>query len=185
VAVVLGAALVGLGQKATEVARTGLLADPKMGPRLDSLLTAAPAFNTFYTAANPILLEFDRIAAASDKLMGEIEQGNASVAQITRTLDRLKADTTALGDRIPTITAQNVELQAIRDHLASANSRQLEGLASIDRFVATGDVKHINGPGGLNASTEGYAKEVEAIGSLREAYIKTHKLQALPTTRAP
>jgi rhomboid protease GluP len=185
VAAVLGAALVGLGQQATEVARTRLVADPEMGPRLEALLTAAPAYNTFYVTANPILLEFDRIAAASDKLLDEIDKGNAPAAQVTKTLDRLRADTIALGDKISTIPAQNAELQAIRDHVASANTHQLAGLTSIGWFIVTGDEKHINGPGGLNASSEGYAKEVEAIVSLREAYIKAHQLQVVPNKGAP
>jgi rhomboid protease GluP len=185
VAVVLGAALVGLGQKATEVARTGLLADPKMGPRLESLLTAAPAYNTFYATANPISLEFDRIAKASDKLLDEIDKGNAPAAHVTETLDRLKADTKALGDMIPTIPAQNVELQAIRDHLASANKHQLERLTAIDRFIATGDAKHIDGPGGLVASSEAFLKEIEQTTSLRDAYIKAHQLQVIPNKGAP
>jgi rhomboid protease GluP len=180
VTVILVVVLAALGQKGVGVARARLMADPEMGPRLNSLLTAAPAFNAFFAAANPILLEFDRIAEATDEFLNEIEKGSTSAARITQTLERLKAETKALGDKVQTIPAQNDELRAIRGHLTSAHTHRFQMLNLIEQFVATGDERRVEGPNGLVSSAEAFAKDIEQVGSLRDAYIKAHNLRILP-----
>jgi len=180
VVTVLAAALAGLGLKAIDFARAGILADPQMGPLLESRLNAAPAWNAFSDASRPVFLEFDRIALGMDQVTADLERGGVPPARITQMLDRLTAECKALGARIATIPAENEEIQAIRNHLTTAQSLELQRLTSIDQFVATGDEAHINGPRGLSATTAAYRKEFQTISSLRDAYFKTHGLQVIP-----
>jgi rhomboid protease GluP len=165
--VIAGAAVIGLTPKAMEFGRTKILADPAM------------AFNAFLTAANPTLLDFDRIADATQKLINQINEHAKPTAEITAALDRIKAESTTLGEEIATIPAHNGELESIRGHLASAQTHRLRMLDSLREFLADGDKKHIDGPGGLAESAKACNNEIEQVMSLRAAYIKAHNLQVV------
>ena len=181
VAAVLAIAVAGLGRKAIDVARAGILADPQMG----SQLNAAPAFNAFFHAANPVLLELDRIAENIDTVTTDLGRKGVSQERVTQTLGRLQAQSQSLAERISAIPAQNAELQAIRDHIAAARTHQAGMLQAIDRFVTSGDEAQIQGPAGLNASADAYIKECKEIGTLRHAYIKAHGLTIVPANGRP
>ncbi len=172
---VLAAALALIGQKAIPAARTRILADPEIGPSLD----AAPAYNDFYAAANPILLEFDRIADGIDKLTADIDKRGVGDAANSQTLDRLKTESNVLGEKIPTIPARNGELQAIRNRLSSAQTHQLQMLTAIGQYMTTSDPALITGPSGLNAAAGAYVGELKQTGPMRDAYIKAHKLRMI------
>jgi rhomboid protease GluP len=180
VAAVLAIAVAGLGQKAIDAARAVILADPKMGPLINSQLSAAPAFNAFFTAANPILLELDRIAVNIDTVSADLNRGTLPEARATQTLSRLKAESKSLVERIGAIPAQNAELQAMRSHIAAAQTHQARVLEAIDRVVTGGGESQIEGPAGVKASAQAYIKECNDLGNLRDAYIKAHGLQFVP-----
>jgi len=180
VSAVVAAVLAGIGTKGIDAARAGILADPKIGPLINSRLDAAPAFKAFYRAADPILEEFDRVGTGIDQFIADLEKGGVPEAKITQALDRLKAECTALGARIATIPAQNEELQAIRNLFVSAQSHQLKMLTAIDRFIATGEQSFVSGPDGFQSAAQAYVKDLTQTGALRDAYIKTHELQLLP-----
>ena len=182
IATVIAAALVGIGQKGIDYARGQILADPKMGPRINALLTAGPDWNAYSAAADPLFTEFDRIGNEIDRLVSDLEKGGIPTATITQTLHRLKSESKALGARIPSIPARNVQIQEIRTHLASAQTYQLQMLTSIEQLVATGEQSDIDGPRGLSATSNAYIKEFQTIGSLRDAYFKAHRLQPLSNT---
>jgi rhomboid protease GluP len=184
-AAVLALALAELGTKAIAIARAGILADPKMGPLVTSELRAAPAFNAFFTAANPVLLELDRIAEQIDAIAAGLDSGTLSQERATQMLRRLQAECRSLEDRITAIAAQNTELQAIRSRIAAAQTQQAGMLKSIDRFVTSGDESQIRGPAGLKASADAYVRECKEIGNLRDAYIRTHGLKIVPSKGGP
>ncbi len=173
--------MAGLGRKTIERARVRLLADPEIRSHLD----AAPAFNTFYSAAIPVFEESERIREAIDKLIVDINGHSVSRATIRQSLDRLTTESTALRDQVPAIPARNNELEAIRDRLGSAQSHQIRMLKSLSRFLETGDQSEISGPAGLNDSATAYEKDLTATGSLRDAYIKAHNLRIVPSTASP
>jgi rhomboid protease GluP len=177
---VVAVALAGLGLKGIDFARDRILADAKIGGLIKSQLNAAPAWEAFSRAADPVIREFDRIGAEINQVNDQIEKGDVPAARIIQTLDRLKTECKALGVRIPTIRTESAEIQEIVNHLASAQARQLEMLTALDRIVATGDESQVTGPGGYIASTNAYEKEWQEIGSLRDAYFKAHGLQSKP-----
>ncbi len=145
-----------------------------MGPRINALLTAGPDWNTYSAAAGPLFTEFDRIGNEIERLVSDLETGGIPTATITQTLHRLKSESKALSARIPSIPARNVQIQEIRNHLASAQTYQLQMLTSIEQFVATGEQSYIEGPRGLSATRNAYIKEIQTIGSLGDAYFKVH-----------
>jgi rhomboid protease GluP len=172
---VLAAALVLIGQKSIASARTRLLADPEVGPRID----AAPAFNEFYAAANPILQEFMRIGGEIDKLAEASDQKGSSDAATRDAVERLTIECKAISEKVAKIPARNSELQAIRAKLASAQEHQLQVLAAFDRFLKTGDAAQITGPGGVNAAAKAYVDDINQTAPLRDAYIKAHQLRII------
>jgi rhomboid protease GluP len=180
VVAVLATILAGLTGQGITAARVWLLADPRMGPLLKSQLNAAPAWNAFRAASGPVFLEFDRIALGIDQISAELGKGPVKRESVNEGLDRLKGDCNALGAKIPAIPAENAEILAIRNHLAVAQSRQVQALDALGQFVASGNDAHIDGPRGYNASTAAYIKEFQTIGSLRDAYLNAHNLRLLP-----
>ncbi len=172
---ILALALILIGQKSIASARTRLLTDPAIGPAID----AAPAFNDFYAAANPILQEFMRIGAEIDKLAEARDKSDASDAATRHALNRLTTECKAINDKVAKIPARNSELLAIRAKLASAQEHQLQVLAAFDRFLKTGDAAQITGPGGVNAAAKNYVEDLNQTAPLRDAYIKAHNLRMI------
>jgi rhomboid protease GluP len=175
VALSLGLAL--LAHQGLGVARERLLADPQFGPLVRAEQNAAPAFNEFARAADPLLQQLDRISQEVDRLLRDHDRGNTPAAEINLRLDRLIADANALGPRFATIPAQNDEIRAISERLASAQKHQVGLLSVIKRALETDDPKFIEGPGGLRELSVAYGKDLDAYVSLRDAYFKAHGLQ--------
>jgi rhomboid protease GluP len=170
---VLAAVLAGVGQRTIEAARARLLSDPAFRSRLDDV----PAFNTFYSAANPILFEFERIYTEINRIAIEINRGAVAKTTMQRTLDNLRSENRALGEKIPAIPARNSELQAIRDHIARGQFHQIQIITSLSRYIETGDQSHISGRDGFNESVKAYVDDFNTVSSLRDAYLKAHNLQ--------
>ncbi len=166
--------------KVNDVARARMLA----GPRIETV-DFASALNAFNRAAHPLLLELDRIAKGIDNVGAEVQKNRTSQVKTTQALDRLKADCTALGDQIATIPADGEQLLAIRNIIASAQSHQLKMLNAFSRFIATGEQSHVNGPDGFTAAAKAYVNDVKQTVVLRDAYIKNHQLQILPSKSSP
>jgi rhomboid protease GluP len=185
VAAVLSIALAGLGRHVIDRARAGILADPEMGPLIESQMSAAPAFNEFFGAAQPLLLELDRIAQQMDTINVDLGRGRVSPEGIAQTLDRLKHEARSLETRIAAVPARNKELQEIRSHIAAAQSKLAAMLNSIDHFVTSKDQSQFRGPVGFNESADAYIKEGKQIGGLRDAYIKAHGLTFVPAKSEP
>jgi len=55
-----------------------------MGPEVQSRYFAAPAFNEFAKAANPLFLEFDRISAAITPVIDQVENNSAPTTRSRR-----------------------------------------------------------------------------------------------------
>ncbi|AGA24877.1 putative membrane protein [Singulisphaera acidiphila DSM 18658] len=173
---VLSAGLVLLTRQTIERARDRIMADPTMGPQLESALNAGPAWNAFQQALAPLFPEFDRISRETERVISEIDQGDVPASRIEPTLDHLIADSESLGRRLETLPVGNPEIRAMSDHLVMAKTHQHQSLVLLKRFVSDKDASLLKGPDGLDASFKAYAKEFEEFRKLREAYFKTHQL---------
>ena len=169
---VLSVGLVLLTRQTIERARGRILADPTMGPQLESALNAAPAWNAFQQASAPLFQEFDRISQETERVMNEIDRGDVPASRIEPTLDHLIADSESLGRRLETLPVGNPEIRAMSDRLATARTHQHRSLVLVKRFVADKDANLLEGPDGLDASFKAYVKDFEEFRKLREAYFK-------------
>jgi rhomboid protease GluP len=182
---VVAGGLAGVAIKGFDVARATILADPELGPLLVGQYQFAPAFNAFYRAANPVLEALERVRQEINQVGDDIDRAAVPKSKITEALARLKGQCTALEEQIATISSENEELQAIRKAIASAQSHQLKVLDAIDRFIITGDEAHVSGPGGFQAEARSYVADMEQTMTLRDAYIKAHKLHFVPEKSGP
>ncbi|SIO41859.1 rhomboid protease GluP [Singulisphaera sp. GP187] len=173
---VLSVGLFVLTRQTIERAHDRILADPTMGPQLESALNAGPAWNAFQQASAPLFQEFDRISRATERVMSDIDQGVVPASQIEPTLNRLSAESESLGRRLETLPVGNPELQAMVDRLSKARTHQHHALILLSRFFADKDASLLKGPDGLDASFKAYIKELEEFRTLRDAYFKTHQL---------
>jgi rhomboid protease GluP len=154
-----------LGYTGNDMAKAIIQADPSW--ELKDLVAATA----------PIFSEFNRINQQIGRIGSDVDTGRRSKREAIEALDRLKSDGVLLAQRIQSIQIANSELQAIRDQLAKAQSSQQQMIASAERFFATGDVNHIDGPAGFRASDQARVKDLEQMKSLRDAFLKSHNLR--------
>lgn len=173
---VLSVGLFLLTRQTMDRARDRIMADPRIGPQLESALNAAPAWNAFQQALSPLFPEFDRISRDTQRVMQEIDQGNEPAKRIEPTLARLIADSEELGRRLKPLPVGNPEIQAMSDCLSSAQTHQHRSLDLLKRFVAEKNADSLQGPEGLDASFKAYLAQFEEFRKLREAYFKRHGL---------
>ncbi len=169
VAVLVGAGLLVLGYSGLPSSKARMLADP------------ARAIHELATASVQVYSQFNHIQQGIEQLESDVNAGRLGKRQITDALGRLKSESESLAARIQALPAANSGLLAMRDELAAAQLSQRKMLDSLERFVATGDDKHIDGPDGFRASVEAYAKHHERLESLTDAYVKAHHLQVNPS----
>jgi rhomboid protease GluP len=160
-----GAGLLVLGYTGLESGKAKILADP------------VTAINDFLTATQPVYAEFDRIEQETSRFTSNVDHSRER--QINETLARLKSESDALSNRIRTMPAANSGVQAIRDELVSAQHSQRKVLDSFEQYVSTDDLKHIEGPGGLQECRKAFVQHLARANSLVDAYVKAHGLQML------
>jgi membrane associated rhomboid family serine protease len=165
VAGLVGAGILVLGYTGLGSGKARILADP------------AWAINDFLTTAQPIFAEFKRVEEETSRLASNVDATRSK--EITESLVRLKSTSDAISARIRALPAANPEVEAMRDELALARDSQRKLLDSFDQYIATGDKKHIDGPGGLYEARKAYDKHLDRVNSLVEAYIKAHGFQML------
>ena len=88
----IGALSVGLGLLLVLVldhAKARILGDPEMGPKVKSQYFAAPDFNRFSQALNPLLTDFDRISQEIDTVINTIDLNTVPTERIAKTVDDL------------------------------------------------------------------------------------------------
>ena len=139
-------------------------------------LTAAPAWNNFSGPLQPLLREFDRIAEEIARVADDMDRGQVPDIQLNRTLDRLIADSDALGKRLEALPVANAEIRAMADRLVSAKTHQRHVLDLLKRFLGVGNPAVLAGPNGLDASFKKYEKDFEEFGAMSKAYFQTHQL---------
>ena len=165
VAGLLCAGLLALGYTQLESGKARVLADPVM------------AINDFLLARKPVYAEFNRLQQETSRLASKVD--DSRMAEITEALHRLKSESDALSDRIRTLPARNSEVEKIRDELVSAGASHRKLLDSFEQYVATGDEKHVEGPGGAQESRKACDEHIERANSLVDAYFKAHGLHLL------
>ena len=174
----LSAGLFPLARSGFGHAEGSILADPTMGP----LLLAAPSWNEFVKELPPVLREFDRIGGEIDGIVNQLSRSELPVQRLEPAVNRLIADSDALGRRIAALPTRNAEIEAMRARLASARTNQGKALNFLKRFVAEGDPRIFNEKDGMKAVSDALKKDVEQFSALRAAYFKAHGLteHALP-----
>jgi rhomboid protease GluP len=160
------------------VARKRILADPQIGPIVRAEQEAAPAYNSFIKAARPLMQQLDRINQELDRLLRDLDRGGIPAAEINSRLGQLTDDAKNLGPRFATLPAQNDEIRALSERLASAQKHQAQALDSIRRALETNDPKFINGPEGLHSLLNAYEKDLNDFATLSQAYFEAHGLKA-------
>jgi rhomboid protease GluP len=180
VVAVLSVVLLLLAVKVIGVAHSRIMDDPTIGPMIRSQIEAAPSFNAFQQAINPLIPELEATASGIDKVVEQIDGGIVPSAQIVRSIDDLIAESNRLGIRIGSVPAGNDEVRAMRDCLVAARKDQVDMLAALKSFAVMHDPMLISGENGLQKRIEKYTGEFKRFQDLRQAYFKAHQLTEVP-----
>ncbi len=168
--------LSGAGNIGFDWVQAKMMADPEMR----SILIAAPAYQAYYNAAEPIFREFDRTDKEVQKIGADLDTKHLSKPAATEALGRLRSRADSLTDRIRAIPVQDPGIQPAKDEIALAQSFQQKLIDALQKFVATDDEKYVTGPDGFQKSVESYYKHHEQAISLANAYMKANDLGAAP-----
>jgi hypothetical protein len=171
VVVLVAATLYGLERKGLQVAERRMSSDPKIVREFE----AAPQYNAFIKAAQPVFNELDRI---QDVIVAVIQALDApeKPTDLDATVRKLSADSEALSKRIAALPAGNAEIVEMRDRLSSAADRQNHVVSAFRKFLETGDPSALSGPAGFQAQIQAYRREFQELDALFRAYFKKYGL---------
>jgi rhomboid protease GluP len=154
-----------LGYTGHDMAKAAVLADP------------ARALNDLAAATAPVFSEFNRINQEIGHIGSDVDARRRSKLEVIEALGRLKSEGDSLAQKIKSIQIANSEIEAIRDQIALAQTSQQKMVESLERYLETGEVNHIDGPAGLHVSEQALDKHMKQMESLRDAFLKSHDLQ--------
>jgi rhomboid protease GluP len=177
------AAMVVSWPKLAQSARGRIAEDPKVGREIVAHREAVEAWNSYITAARPLLTEFDRIGQRFDDTVDAARAGRIGGEGIARTMSQLKGDSERLGARIAGLSAGNGEIREVVRHMTTAQALQLRMLGVLQEYAEKGDAANPGGPGDLSTATEAYVKEFETIRRLGDEYFRAHSIE--PAKKGP
>jgi rhomboid protease GluP len=165
-----------LAREGIKLASERIFADPKLGPIYRGVMFAAPEWNEFNVAADPVLAEFDQIGAELDRITSQLDQGRVTPRSLLSKVDDQISHLNAIGNRIESLPAKNDEIRGIRDQITQARTHLGAALNALRLLIVNGDENLIDGKEGFLPSMNAYKKDFEQFGTLRDAYFKAHNL---------
>ena len=160
--------------RVSEFARSRILADPVLGPTMTAQLDAQEAWNKFYTAAEPVLEDFDRSGARFNERLAAAKRGETSETDFRLFIVGFHRDSLGLEAKIKALPAGNDEIRQMRQRLESAQASLREMLEIM--VPVLGMRKVIDGPKEFSAASENYAKETESFRALVDDYFRAYSL---------
>ena len=149
---------------------------PKVGQKIVAEREAVEAWNSYMTAARPLLLEFDRIARKFDDIIAAAKADRITDEVLARTMGHLNGDCQRLGMH-RRLQAGNDAIREVRRHMATAQTIQLRMLSLLEQLAEKGDQADPGGADDLVTTVEAYLKEFETIKRLSDDYFRAHSIQ--------
>lgn len=166
-----------------EYARGRIVEDPKVGREIVAQREAVEAWNSYMHAAQPLLMEFDRIGQRFDDTVAAAQAGRITDAGVARTMSQLKGDCGRLEGRIAGLPAGNDAVREVRRHMATAQALQFRMLTLLEQFAEKGDEADSKRFDELSRATAAYVKEFETIKRLGDDYFREHDMH--PVNKQP